>query len=254
MGGRHTDFEYSWKYDSTRGSPDVRYTIEPIGKFTGTLLDLFNQETTKELLYQLNLTMPSLDLTLFHHFATAFFDAEKDKYVTEAMAGAHLTTTMSLAFEFVKKCVAVKCYFAPKKLGQTGPMALDSWASAVRGLPPSNETLEMVVRFLETNPVGLICTPFMLAIDLVKHSESRVEFYVQTPHTNFNSVRTVMTMGSQIKEVDHALEELNSLIRHVGGVDSDFPSFPFQRSTLPLPKTTSSISPSSCRATRTTST
>lgn len=219
-----TPIEYSWKWNSTRGLPDVRYTIEPIGKFTGTLLDPLNQEATKELLYQLSLIMPSLDLTWFHHFATAFYNVEKDKYITEAMAGAHLTTTMSLAFEFLKNGLAVKCYFAPKKLGQTGPMALESWASAVRSLAPSNETLEKVVRFLETNPEGVTCTPFMLAIDLVKPSESRVKFYVQTPHTNFDSVRTIMTMGGQIKGVDHALEELNSLIKHVVDVDSDFPS------------------------------
>lgn len=44
--------------------------------------------------------MPSLDLTWFHHFARVFFDTEKDKYVSEA--AGHLTSTLSLAFEFLK--------------------------------------------------------------------------------------------------------------------------------------------------------
>ena len=219
-----TPIEYSWKWNTANGFPDVRYTVEPIGQFTGTLLDPLNQESTKELLYQLSLIMPSIDLTWFHHFSTAFYNGEKDKYVTEAMAGAHLTTTMSLAFEFLKKGLVVKCYFAPKRLGQTGPMALDSWANALRGIAPNNEGLEKVVHFLKTDAEGQTCTPFMLAIDLVEPSESRAKFYVQTPHTNFDSVRTLMTLGGQIKGVDHALEELNALITHIVGVESNFPS------------------------------
>ena len=61
---------------------------------------------------------------------------------------------MSLAFEFLKKDLVVKCYFAPKRLGQTGPMALDSWANALRGIAPNNESLENVVHFLKTDAEG----------------------------------------------------------------------------------------------------
>lgn len=93
----------------------MRYTIEPIESFTGTILDPLNQASTRDLLYELGLIMPSLDLTWFYHFATALYDAEKEKYVKEA--SAHLTTTVLLAFELLKKGLVVKAYLYPEKLG-----------------------------------------------------------------------------------------------------------------------------------------
>lgn len=219
-----TPIEYSWKWNTASGMPDVRYTMEPVGRFTGTVIDPLNQVSTTELLYSIGFGLPSLDLTWFNHFASLFYDNEKDKYMAEAAAGAHLTTTMSLAFEFLSKGLALKAYFAPKKVGQVGPFPLDFWASAVRGIAPGNVTLENVVDYLKTDVEGSSLQPFMLAIDCVKPSESRVKLYVQSPHTSFDSVRHIMTMGGQIKGVESALGELYSLIKLVLGLDSNFPS------------------------------
>ncbi|KAL9123288.1 MAG: hypothetical protein Q9187_000160 [Circinaria calcarea] len=217
-----TPIEYSWKWNTVYGVPDVRYTMEPIGSLTGTSIDPLNQDSTKDLLYKLSLAMPSLDLTWFHHFAAAFYDSDKQKYATEP--DAHLTTTMSLAFEFLEKGLTVKTYFAPKKLGQKGPVGLDIWENAVRGIAPANASLDKVFSFIKTDVEGSLLQPFMLAIDCVKPSKSRMKLYVQSPHTSFDSVRTIMTMGGQIHGMDHALEELNELIKLTVGLDKDFPS------------------------------
>lgn len=214
--------EYSWKWNTADGVPDVRYTVEPIGSFTGTVVDPLNQASTKELLYKLGLKMPSLDLTWFNYFAAAFYDSEKEKYVTEA--GAHLMTTLALAFEFLKNGLVVKAYFSPKKLGQTGPAELDIWTNAVRGAIPGSAALDKVVHFLKTDLEGSLLQPFMLAIDCVKPKESRMKLYFQTPHTSFDSVRAIMTLGGQIQGVDDALEELYGLLKLVVSLDKDFPS------------------------------
>ena len=214
--------EYSWKWNTAEGAPDVRYTVEPIGLFTGTILDPLNQGSTRELLYHLSLIMPSLDLTWFHHFAAVFYDAEREKYMTEA--DAHLTTTIALAFEFLKKGLVVKAYFSPKKLGQKGPAELNVWTNAIRSTLPGSASLDKAVHFLKTNPQGSSLQPFMLAIDCVKPSKSRMKLYFQTPHTSFDSVRTIMTLGGQIQGVEIALEELQELIKLIAGLDKDFPS------------------------------
>lgn len=214
--------EYSWKWNTADGAPDVRYTVEPIGPFTGTILDPLNQASIRELLYELGLVMPSLDLTWFYHFATAFYDADKEKYMKEA--DKRLMTTIMLAFELLKKDVVVKAYFLPKKIGQKGPTELAVWTNAIQGVLSDSNTLEKVVQFLKTDPEGSLLQPFMLAIDCVKPSKSRMKLYVQTPHTSFDSVRAIMTLGGQIQGVDDALKELRELINLIVGLDKDFPS------------------------------
>lgn len=217
-----TPIEYSWKWNTAGGMPDVRYTMEPIGAFTGTRIDPLNQQSTKDLLYELGLAMPSLDLTLFHHFSTTFYDSDKEKYFTEP--GAHLATTMSLAFEFLKTGLSVKAYFAPKKLGHSGPVKLNVWEDAIRGIAPNNASLDKVFDFIKTDAEGLMLQPFMLAIDCVEPSKSRVKLYVQTPHTTFDSVRAIMTMGGAIKGLEGVLADLEDLIQLAAGVERGYPS------------------------------
>lgn len=218
-----TPIEYSWKWNIQGGAPDVRYTMEPIGNFAGTVLDPLNQDSTKEMLYQLSKVMPSLDLKWFRHFANAFFDTDKESYATQTEG--RLVSTLALAFEFLKGGLSIKAYFGPKKIGQmNGPPPMDVWADAVKGAAPESTTMDGVMQFCKTDPEGSLLQPFMLAIDCVKPSESRLKLYVQTPHTSFNSVRRIMTMGGKIKGVEKGLEELEELIKLVLSLPSDFPS------------------------------
>ena len=110
-----TPIEYSWKRNTKDGALDVRYTMEPIGNFAGTVLDPLNQESTKEMLYQLSQVLPTLDLKWFRHFANAFFDTDKESYATQTQG--RLVSTLALAYEFLKTGLSVKAYFGPKKIG-----------------------------------------------------------------------------------------------------------------------------------------
>lgn len=222
MAANGSPFEYSWKWNTADVAPTVRYTAEPVGSFAGTILDPLNQASTRELLYELDLIMPSLDLTWFYHFATALYDVEKEKYVKEA--SARLTTTFLLAFELLRKDLVIKAYFYPKKLGQEGPTGLDVFTNAIRGVLSGSDSLDKVVQFLKTDPEGSLLQPVLFAIDCVKPSRSRMKLYVHTPHTSFDSVRTIMTLGGQIQGVDNALKELHELIKLIVGLDKDFPS------------------------------
>ena len=216
-----TPIEYSWKWNLAGGAPDVRYTMEPIGAHPGTVLDPLNQDSTKELLYQMSLRVSNLDLTWFYHFANVFFDAEKEKYVTKK-AGM-LTSTLAVAFEFLKQGLSVKTYFGPKKVGQMdGPPPLNVWLDAVRGVAPKSEAIAEVSSFCKTDPEGSLLQPFMLAIDCVDPSKSRIKLYVQTRNTSFNSVRTIITMGGKIRGLEKGLEELQDLVKLALGLEKGF--------------------------------
>lgn len=214
--------EYSWKWNTADGAPVTRYTVEPIGSHIGTILDPFNQATTRELLSVLSLRLPSLDLTWFYHFATANYGSENEVYVTET--GAHFNTNLDLAFEFLEKDLVVKAYFSPRKLGEKGIAELAVWTNAIRGALPGSASLDKVVDFLKTDSHGLLLQPFMLAVDCVKPSNSRMKLYFQTTESSFDSVRTIMTLGGQIQGVEIALDELHRLIELVLGLEKNFPS------------------------------
>ena len=64
----------------------------------------------------------------------------------------------------------------------------------------------------------------MLAIDCVDPGKSPLKHYVQTPHTSFDSVRRIMSMGGEIQGVDKGLEELEELVKLVLSLPSDFPA------------------------------
>lgn len=215
--------EYSWKWNTKDQAPEVRYTIECLGDFTGSAADPFNTESTKELMYQLSLKMPEVDLTWFHQLVAYVYDMEKSNYI---MSGGTPTTAMVLAFELLKKGLMIKAYFvAPKKIkGAARTYDVDFWASAMKTIAPQSDCADRVFHFLKTNHQGQQLHPAGLAIDCVVPSKSRVKFYLQTANTDFDSVREIMTMGGMIQGLDRQLDDLHSLIKLITGLDANYPS------------------------------
>lgn len=214
--------EYSFKWDAATSDPDVRYTIECLGEYTGSAADPFNTEDTKDLMYQLSLRFPSIDLTWFHQLTAYVYDSHKASYNAN---GGTATTTMVLAFELLKTGLMVKAYFvAPKRLDKGMP-AYDNafWASAVNTLAPSSQAADKVFSFLASDPHGKALHPAGLAIDCVAPSKSRVKYYLQTADTSFASVRAIMSMGGAISGLDGHLDELYELIKAITGLPADHP-------------------------------
>lgn len=52
----------------------------------------------------------------------------------------------------------------------------------------------------------------MLAVDDVAPEKSRMKLYLQTPHTSFDSVRHIITLGGLIHVSDEQIRDLRSLI------------------------------------------
>ncbi|KAI0199299.1 dimethylallyl tryptophan synthase GliD1 [Astrocystis sublimbata] len=224
LGVEGSPIEYSWKWNTPTKGPDVRYTMEPINQFTGTAMDPLNQAPSKEMLHRISQIVPTVDLTWVNHFLATLFDHDVSKYVKEAEEGAHFSSTILHAAEFLPRGLSLKTYFLPRKLGQTeGQISLAQWEESLAKLDPNNPAREALNKFLEENPEGKLLSPFMLAVDDVVPAKSRLKFYFQTPHTSFASVREIMTLGGRISVPENAMQDFRSLIAAITGIGDDFP-------------------------------
>ncbi|KAK2845257.1 hypothetical protein FQN49_005899 [Arthroderma sp. PD_2] len=246
--------EYSWKWDigeklssDENSGPVIRYGIEAIGPYAGTALDPLNQTSTKEILYQLDLAVPAIDLTWFHHFAMTMYGTEQPAFTTERREtldiGDSPRSSMFLAFELLRGQLAVKAYFIPPNptnmreakddfLGRlTGAIqSLGAFGPAQNGIARW-AALDEMVSFMNTDEHGQKLTPFMMGIDCVKASKSRLKVYARSPNTSFDSVVEVLTMGGRRPGFDANIADLKELWRLTLGLPAGFST----SENLPLP-------------------
>ncbi|KAL4953395.1 aromatic prenyltransferase [Aspergillus filifer] len=218
--------EYSWKWDTATSGPDVRLTIEPISELSGTRFDPLNQSPSLELFQRLADILPRLNPTWTSHFLSTFYDHDKVKYVeeSETPTGMPLRSTMLVCFEFGRKGTTTKTYLSPRKLGQQGFAPLPEYMSAIAALGPS-PALDTLMEFLNTSPEGEHLKPFMLAVDNIEPSSSRLKFYFASPKTSFNSIREVLTLGGRVKtpDLDAKLRTLHDLVKAIMPTPADLP-------------------------------
>ncbi|KAL4938151.1 hypothetical protein BDV06DRAFT_61084 [Aspergillus oleicola] len=218
--------EYSWKWDTATSGPDVRLTVEPINELSGTRFDPLNQSPSLELFQRLADILPRLNLTWTSHFLSTFYDHDKVKYVeeSETATGMPLRSTMLVCFEFGRKGTTTKTYLSPRKLGQQGFAPLPEYMSAIAALGPS-PALDTLNDFLKTSPEGEHLKPFMLAVDNIEPSSSRLKFYFASPRTSFNSIREVLTLGGRINNhnLESKLRSLHELVKAIMPTPSDLP-------------------------------
>ena len=117
----------------------------------------------------------------------------------------------------------IKSYFLPTGDSPGSPPTFAAFADPVRALSPKMTALDEVMAFVSNNPHGAVLNPDMLAIDCVEPAKSRLKLYVGSPHTSFESVVAVMTLGGKITGVDEAITELAELFHKVLGLKHDFP-------------------------------
>ena len=160
LGVEGSPIEYSWKWNTATSVPDVRFTMEAIDQFTGTALDPLNQHASREMLHRIEAAVPSVDLTWVNHFLATLYDHDLSKYAQEAAAGAHFSTTVVTAAEFLPKGLAMKTYFVPRRLGQTeGQIPMAQWEESLAQLDPTSEARAALHEFLDNNPEGKLLSP-----------------------------------------------------------------------------------------------
>ncbi|OCK77494.1 aromatic prenyltransferase [Lepidopterella palustris CBS 459.81] len=211
--------EYSWKWNSKDGNPEIRYCIEAIGSQAGKSEDPVNYFETEKLLLQLAPVLPGLDLTWFEHFTKAF-DMHRETNTNGKPEGPR--TSMFIAFEHLDDRVVVKTYFLPSEDGRGSPPTFATFANAARTLSSNTKALEEVLKYVSSDPHGSTLIPDMLAIDCIEPSKSRLKLYVGSTHTSFESIISVMTLGGKIKNVENGIDQLRELFGLVLGLKKDF--------------------------------
>lgn len=160
LGVEGSPMEYSWKWNTPNGKPDVRYTMEAINQFTGTGMDPLNQTAAREMMYRIAEAVPTIDLTWFNHFFATLFDHDVSKYNDEAAAGAHFTSTALHAVEFLPGGLSIKTYFLPRRLGQIGgQISISQWEESLAKLDPEGPARAAMHDFLGNNAEGKLLSP-----------------------------------------------------------------------------------------------
>nr|Q5SBK7.1 RecName: Full=Prenyltransferase fsdK; AltName: Full=Fusaridione A biosynthesis protein K [Fusarium heterosporum]AAV66102.1 putative dimethylallyltransferase [Fusarium heterosporum] len=231
--GDGSAFELSWKWNTNDSPPEVRYVVEPINQFSGTLLDPLNSQPSMVFRHRLASILPNIDLTWCHHFAGSLFDHNKARLLREMMpeghkmpAGYTVPSTL-VALEFLQDGqVATKSYFIPRKHGQGVWLPIAQFEESIAELDPVNEARAAVVDFVSKDPESL--TPIMLAVDDKDVSSARIKWYFATARTELSWAKEIMTLGGRIttKHLPHLeqqLDDLIELIKAVTGIASEYP-------------------------------
>ena len=221
--------EYSWSWETAEAPPKVRYLIEAIGSSAGMATDPFNQEMTMDLVEQLSSTAPNSDWKWFNHFTRALCASDRGTSIIHgSLVSQRHSSSIFMAFELRKNGVDVKAYFIPVKAIQSGQSPLAVVSQGIKSL--ENETmklpaLDQLVSFMTLDPYGSLLSIVGLAIDCVEPIKSRLKVYVRSPHTSFESVSYILTMGGKLGHLhtESILQELHELWWMVLGLDDAFP-------------------------------
>lgn len=152
LGVEGSPIDYSWKWNTSKSKPDVRFTIEAIGPYTGTTKDPLNQQAMREMLHHISKIVPTFNSELADHFFATLFDHDISKYNQEVEAGAAFGTSCLNATQFLPEGVSMKSYFICRRLGQAGPLApLSHWEEAFAKLDPSSPARTAIHDFLEAH-------------------------------------------------------------------------------------------------------
>ena len=160
LGVEGSPMEYSWKWNSPTSEPDVRFTMEAINQFTGGAMDPLNQTASREMMHRIAEAVPTIDLTWINHFLATLFDHDVAKYTQEKATGAHFTSTVLTAVEFLPKGLSMKTYFLPRRLGQTeGQIPMTQWEESLAKLDPNSAARAKLHKFLDHNFEGKLLSP-----------------------------------------------------------------------------------------------
>ncbi|KAM3537907.1 hypothetical protein ARSEF1564_009176 [Beauveria bassiana] len=225
--------EYSWKWNIGKRVPEIRYTIDAKGRFTGTATDPLNQEASHEMLHHLQRVLPGVNLEWTNHFFVTLFDRDRYKYYKEATAGVtQYTTTVMIAAEFKPSGLTIKTYFSPRRLGMER-VPLARWKEAIDEVCPGSAASDILYDFLN-DPEGKLLHPAILGLDATEPAKSRLKFYFRSPNMSFRSIREIMTLGGRKPVTEEQLQALQSLIAAVADLEQDFPDDSNLAITAPL--------------------
>lgn len=225
--------EYSWKWNTSSGKPDVRYSWEPFNPGSGRTTDPQNHALSLDYMRTVKQVLPGVDFTWI------------TSLLQEIEGGDQKASHFLHAVEYSQtKAFGLKSYFLPRdyKILQAGSATtMDEWDRVILKLNPNNAGRDTLMKFLSGNPQGKLLQPWyvillrlqsickliwedsVLAVDDVKPKKSRLKLYFMTPHTSFSSLREIVTLGGTREVPESSFKDLKSFIWTLLGVPDDYP-------------------------------
>ncbi|KAL8894806.1 MAG: hypothetical protein Q9207_008405, partial [Kuettlingeria erythrocarpa] len=224
----YSPIEYSWNWSESNKKPKIRFAIEAIGSEAGALVDPFNQSKSNELISTLATTQSSVSLHLFRHFWDTLLVSSKDAALIDERASpdSH-RSSLFIACEMEDTGVMVKAYFMPMlRALETNQSRTHVTARAIRALKYSHEgysypALELLLDFMELDPLGLQTEVEMISVDCIDPIQSRIKVYLRHASTSWANIRKILTLNGRIEITESKLEELWLFYRSVLSLGPD---------------------------------
>ena len=216
--GTPVEFSWDWGWRGEGQSSIVRFSIEPIGREAGSQTDPLNAYAGISLISRLAQSLPDITLEWFNHFSDRFltFKCHKNSDSSTTIREGH-QSQLFVAFDLHAECILVKVYFFPAfKSVQLGISKLDVVAQSIDHLNARKGlqlgAFDLLKHYIKHSPHRKLDVE-MLAFDCIPPTRSRLKIYVRSPHTSFDFVQDVMTLGDKRRQVQmsSSLEKLHEL-------------------------------------------
>ncbi|KAL8864524.1 MAG: hypothetical protein Q9174_007321, partial [Haloplaca sp. 1 TL-2023] len=200
----HTPIEFSWQWNIAGAPPTIRYSIEAICPLAGTSADPFNVQGQRCLIEKLQVTLHSIDLAWYNHFATRLLPAQNVPTPTNPSTTDSTDASFStcfMGFDLARSGdIATKAYFIPSiRANELGMSNLDLVFLAISELPGApmkiSPSLNTLLKFIKAEESNLHLRCEMLGIDCTSPESARLKIYMRSRSMSFDAVKLVMTLG-----------------------------------------------------------
>lgn len=218
--GTPIELSWDWGYGNTSSAPIIRYSIEPVGLNAGTLLDRDNSKEAVLFQNRLISSTSNINLTWFTHFHEYFLQNVQDSPNKQGHS-----SRIFYAFDLCQTGITSKVYFFPRYIADLKrvPVMDIIWEAITSA--PQGAGLQKALRAFSEYTLNQHYPPEieMLSIDMIEPAESRVKLYFRSRQTDFESVRTAMSLDGRLAspQIERGLEELKDLWKALFNADTD---------------------------------
>lgn len=226
----YTPVELSWSWKEGDTLPAVRYAIEPIGHWAGTVFDPLNMRAAPDCIRKSQGALSGLNLDWLKFFTKELVASDAEDFDLRSSADSDiLGSQIFTAYDLGDEKTALKAYFIPtlkaKLNGQSNfQLIRSSMDKLIIQQPSLASSFAVLSQWLDSRQDEHRLDAEIVAIDCVQSSKSRIKIYVRSRLTSFDSVADVMTMGGLLANegTPKALASLKELWGLVLGLQPDF--------------------------------
>ena len=217
----YTPIEYSWAWGKSSGVVNrrIRFSIEAISGQSGTATDPWNTKATIDLVKRLDALIPNVDFRWFYQLSEQFTSPKIQETKCSQDRSSWLNSkkpqsSLFIAFELGDDVPLVKSYMLPSAAQSITEKSSREIIIDILSTPECCKqwpSLPTLLGIWTAQGPSFDLDPFMIAIDCVAPSKSRLKVYARTPRTSLKDVQAIMSMFEDKSKILNGLEELSEL-------------------------------------------